>query len=122
MPPRAPALPAALRQRTVVIVSVGARRVAYGEEVVELVGVPVLSWCAADADSQLRADAAIAIADLAKSTFTDVCTDLIDLLEKVPRVPNEFVDSSFLKTPLGDEIRRVDDAKPVNGGRSCCRS
>lgn len=61
------------------------RRYVYGSELLELVGVPVLTACALDADAALRAAAARACAELAQGGTVDAHTDLIDLLEKVPR-------------------------------------
>lgn len=51
----------------------------YGSELVELVGVPVLALCAADADCGLRCACARALTALCA---WDASADLIDLLEK----------------------------------------
>ncbi|XP_037872619.1 tuberin isoform X4 [Bombyx mori] len=62
----------------------------YGEELVELVGVPVLSGCALDADVAMRAAAAKNLALLARNGTSESCTDLIDLLEKILNRPFEM--------------------------------
>lgn len=62
-------------------------RYLYGEELIELVAIPVLSSCALDAEVSLRAAAARALTELAKGCTSDACTDLIDLLEKVRAAP-----------------------------------
>lgn len=66
------------------------RRFLYGSELLELVGVPVLTACALDADAALRAAAARACADLAQDITADAATDLIDLLEKVHKNYDSF--------------------------------
>ncbi|XP_063895577.1 tuberin isoform X4 [Helicoverpa armigera] len=65
-------------------------RYLYGEELTELVGLPVLGACALDADVALRAAAARALAELAQASASDACTDLIDLLEKILNRPFEM--------------------------------
>ncbi|XP_053607543.1 tuberin isoform X2 [Plodia interpunctella] len=65
-------------------------RSVYGEELVELVAVPVLAACAADAAAGLRAAAARALAELARLCVADPATDLIDLLEKILNRPFEI--------------------------------
>lgn len=76
--PRAPSSPAR------------APRFAYGEELVERVGVPVLGACALDAEPAVRAAAARALTELARATSSDATTDLIDLLEKILNRPFEM--------------------------------
>lgn len=65
-------------------------RFLYGEELVELVGVPVLGACAMDADVAVRGAAARALVTLACASTSDACTDLIDLLEKILNRPFEM--------------------------------
>ncbi|KAJ8727807.1 hypothetical protein PYW08_016192 [Mythimna loreyi] len=65
-------------------------RYLYGEELIELVGIPVLSACALDAECALRAAAARALTELARASASDACTDLIDLLEKILNRPFEM--------------------------------
>lgn len=59
----------------------------YGEELVELVALPVLGACALDAECAVRAGAARGLAELA--LLQDSCTDLVDLLEKILNRPFE---------------------------------
>ncbi|XP_060802820.1 tuberin [Amyelois transitella] len=62
-------------------------RTLFGEELLELVGLPVLSACATDPDCALRAAAASALVELARQSTSDAVTDLIDLLEKILNRP-----------------------------------
>ncbi|XP_037293673.1 tuberin isoform X2 [Manduca sexta] len=64
-------------------------RWAYGEELAESVGVPVLGACALDAEPLLRAAAAKHLPALARHA-PDSCTDLVDLLEKILNRPFEM--------------------------------
>ncbi|KAM3956957.1 LOW QUALITY PROTEIN: TSC complex subunit tuberin [Aphomia sociella] len=102
------------------------RRRALGDEAAERAAVAVLAAAAPHADPALRAAAARAVPDLARAAAPDVCTDLVDLLEKILNRPFEMyvtdvpipadADTSDLKLAVGGLLELLHDKLVASPG------
>ncbi|XP_049869315.1 tuberin isoform X2 [Pectinophora gossypiella] len=85
-----PRLPVRLHTLDALLAFIMRYKLTYGEELVERVGAPVVASCALDAEPAVRAAAARAAAELARAVSSDVCADLVDLLQKILDRPFEM--------------------------------